>query len=75
MIDDAHRAGLEVHPYTFRPENHFLPKDLRGPGADAARHDDGSIAEMRRFLSAGIDAFFTDDPALGRKAVDGRTAR
>jgi glycerophosphoryl diester phosphodiesterase len=75
LIDDAHRVGLEVHPYTFRPENHFLPKDLRGPGADAARHDEGSIAEMRRFLVAGIDAFFTDDPALGRKAVDGRTAR
>jgi glycerophosphoryl diester phosphodiesterase len=26
---------------------------------------------MRAFLEAGVDGFFTDDPALGRAAVDG----
>jgi len=26
---------------------------------------------MRAYLATGIDAFFTDDPALGRRAVDG----
>jgi glycerophosphoryl diester phosphodiesterase len=26
---------------------------------------------MRAFLDAGIDGLFTDDPALGRVAVDG----
>ena len=30
------------------------------------------IAEVRAYLDAGVDAFFTDDPALGRQAVDGR---
>ncbi|OHC41610.1 MAG: glycerophosphodiester phosphodiesterase, partial [Rhodanobacter sp. RIFOXYA1_FULL_67_6] len=70
LVHDAHAAGLEVHPYTFRPENHFLPPDL-WQGADP-RHvnEAGSIAEIRRYLAAGIDAFFTDDPAIGRKALE-----
>jgi glycerophosphoryl diester phosphodiesterase len=72
LVHDAHAAGLEVHPYTFRPENHFLPPDL-WRGVDP-RHVNqaGSIAEIRRYLATGIDAFFTDDPAIGRKALDGR---
>ena len=55
-----------VIPYTFRPENHFQPSNLR-KGADSARNAEGSIAEMRAYLATGIDAFFTDDPALGRQ--------
>jgi glycerophosphoryl diester phosphodiesterase len=70
LVHDAHAAGLEVHPYTFRPENHFLAADFRDAGADAARNEAGSVAEIRAYLATGIDAFFTDDPALGRKAVD-----
>src|SRR3954463_6600167 len=27
LIDDAHRVGLLVHPFTFRPENNFLASD------------------------------------------------
>ncbi|MGE7139403.1 glycerophosphodiester phosphodiesterase [Luteibacter sp. NPDC031894] len=71
LVRDAHAAGLEVHPYTFRPENRFLAKNFRN-GADDSRNEAGSVAEIRAYLAAGIDAFFTDDPALGRKAVDGR---
>ncbi|MNY82671.1 hypothetical protein D3C86_2249190 [compost metagenome] len=56
--------------YTFRPENPFLPTALR-QGAETARNPEASMAEMRVFLQAGIDALFTDDPALGRRAVDG----
>ena len=29
LIPDAHRAGLLVHPFTFRPENNFLAADFR----------------------------------------------
>ena len=36
----------------------------------AARNEAGSIREMRAYIEAGIDGFFTDDPALGRRAVD-----
>jgi glycerophosphoryl diester phosphodiesterase len=69
LVRDAHAAGLELHPYTFRPENHFLATNFRSVDGDAARNEAGSIAEMRVYLDAGIDAFFTDDPALGRKAL------
>lgn len=70
LVRDAHAVGLMVVPYTFRPENAFIAGNLR-KGADNTRNDAGSIAEMRAYLDTGIDAFFTDDPALGRRAVDG----
>ena len=72
LVRDAHRAGLEVHAYTFRPENRFLARDYwQGDGADT-RNPDGLVAEIRRYLDAGIDAFFTDDVAAGRRALEGR---
>lgn len=71
LVADAHAAGLLVRVWTFRPENHFLAADFRSADGDGARNPAGSIAEIRRYLAAGIDGFFTDDPALGRAAVDG----
>lgn len=71
LVRDAHAAGLEVHVYTLRPENAFLPPALRAGDDPAQRHAAGSMAEMRALLDAGVDAFFTDDPALGRRAMDG----
>ena len=70
LVRDAHAAGLGVVVWTFRPENAFLPADLRGAGGPEVRHPEGSLTEMRRFLELGVDGFFTDDPALGRRAVD-----
>ena len=72
LVRDAHRAGLLVQPYTFRPENCFLAADFTDGLGPAARNPAGSIAEMGVYLAAGIDGFFTDDPALGRAAIDGR---
>ncbi|OMG71500.1 glycerophosphodiester phosphodiesterase [Burkholderia ubonensis] len=66
----AHEAGLVVHPYTFRPENNFLPAALKDGGAASARNTAGSVREIQAYLRAGIDGFFTDDPAVGRTAVD-----
>lgn len=71
FVDDAHKAGLLVRLYTFRPENRFLPADYRNGADENARNEAGSVAEIRRYLALGIDGFFTDDPALGRRAVDG----
>jgi len=70
LVRDAHAAGLMVVPYTFRPENPFQAAEFR-TGEANARNAEGSVAEMRAYLATGIDAFFTDDPALGRRAVDG----
>ena len=70
LVGDAHAAGLQVVVYTFRPENPFLPPAMR-QGVENARNPEASVAEMREYLKAGIDALFTDDPALGRRAVDG----
>jgi len=70
LVANAHAAGLVVHPYTFRPENAFLPKSLRAPGDDATRNPAGMIREVQAFIDAGADGFFTDDPGIGRRAVD-----
>lgn len=71
LVADAHAAGLKVMPYTFRPENPYLPRSLRSGGAQA-RNEAGAHAEMRAYLDAGIDGLFADDPALARQAVDAR---
>jgi glycerophosphoryl diester phosphodiesterase len=70
LVPNAHAANLLVHPYTFRPENPFLPTNLRR-GDTASRTERGDAAtEITAFLQAGIDGFFTDDPAVGRAALD-----
>ncbi|WP_332606126.1 glycerophosphodiester phosphodiesterase [Acinetobacter sp. ESBL14] len=72
FIADAHKVNLKVHPYTFRPENNFLPDTLKC-SADvtkaAERCPTGSLKEMQLYFKAGVDGVFTDDPALGRQAV------
>jgi glycerophosphoryl diester phosphodiesterase len=69
LIADAHKAGLKVGVFTFRPENQFLPANLR-QGDAGARWPQGMVADVRQFVAAGVDGFFTDDPALARAAVE-----
>lgn len=73
VIADAHRAGLLVGCYTFRPENQYLAADFRNGDGANARNPEGSVAEIRRYIAEGLDGFFTDDPALGRRAIDSTT--
>lgn len=61
LVADAHRAGLAVHPWTFRRENFFLPLAHRF-GINPAGHGD-LVAEIRAFLATGIDGFFSDNVA------------
>ncbi|WER46488.1 glycerophosphodiester phosphodiesterase [Cupriavidus sp. WKF15] len=70
VVRNAHAAGLLVHPYTFRPENAFLPKALQTGGDGATRSPAGMVREVEAFVAAGVDGIFTDDPALGRRAID-----
>ncbi len=67
LVADAHAAGLKLHPWTFRPENYFLPADFRTGDGPQAR---GDIAgEYRAFIAAGVDGLFADDPASAVAAV------
>jgi glycerophosphoryl diester phosphodiesterase len=65
LVHDAHRAGLQVHPYTFRPENEFLPEDFR-QGNPASPQYLGSRgnqpAELKLFYKLGVDGVFADNP-------------
>ncbi|MCK0116933.1 esterase-like activity of phytase family protein, partial [Isoptericola sp. S6320L] len=69
VIRDAHRAGLEVHAWTFRAENTFLPTGFRSSG-DPAEHGD-LAGEIRVFLDAGLDGLFADHPDLAVAALGG----
>jgi glycerophosphoryl diester phosphodiesterase len=71
FVADAHAAGLLVQPWTFRPENFFLPAELRR-GDDPKAHGD-LAAEIRMFLDLGADGFFTDSPDLGNAARGSQT--
>jgi glycerophosphoryl diester phosphodiesterase len=66
LVRDAHRAGLAVHAWTFRAENQFLPAELR-VGTSPLQIGD-MLGEVRLFLEAGIDGFFTDHPGIGAAA-------
>ncbi|MDX3002514.1 glycerophosphodiester phosphodiesterase [Kribbella solani] len=59
LVADAHRAGLVVHPYTFRVENTFLPAEY---DSSANPSDSGNLfGEIATFRRAGIDGLFTDN--------------
>jgi glycerophosphoryl diester phosphodiesterase len=72
LVARAHGANLVVHPWTFRPENFFLPNDLRRGDAgapDYLRQCGDVEAEIRVFLEAGVDGVFSDDPAAAVAAL------
>jgi glycerophosphoryl diester phosphodiesterase len=68
FVRDAHRAGLLVHPYTFRNENSFLPLELR-TSADLAAYG-RAFAEYDQFFGLGVDGLFSDNPDTAVEARD-----
>jgi len=58
LVARAHKLGLTVHPYTFRPEPQFLPAPYGGKPE----------AEYCQFAGLGVDGVFTDTPDLALKA-------
>jgi glycerophosphoryl diester phosphodiesterase len=64
LIQEAHARGLAVHGWTFRAESQFLPAELARGTNPAASGD--MAGQLRVFLEAGMDGFFTDHPDLGR---------
>jgi len=64
LVGDAHRAGLVVHPWTFRRENNFLPADFRqgNPASPFYLLATGDFpAELRLFYRLGVDGLFSDN--------------
>jgi glycerophosphoryl diester phosphodiesterase len=61
LIDDAHKAGLFVHAYTFRNEKRRLAYNYAGDPQ----------AEYLQFYRLGLDGLFSDfpDTALAARAV------
>jgi glycerophosphoryl diester phosphodiesterase len=65
LVRDAHRAGLVVHPWTFRRENFFLVPEFRqgDPASPLFLAAAGDLpAELRLFFRLGVDGVFTDNP-------------
>jgi hypothetical protein len=65
LVDWAHEAGLQVHPYTMRDEErHLYLVDGEPESAEE---------EYRQLSELGVDGFFTDFPATGVAVVDSLT--
>ena len=67
VIRDAHKAHLEVHGWTFRRENQFLPAEFRS-SADPAGVGD-LAGEIRVFVDGGMDGLFSDNPDIAAATV------
>jgi len=61
LVADAHKAGLFVHPFTFRNENRRLASDYQGDPKN----------EYLAYYRLGVDGVFTDftDTALAGRAM------
>ncbi|HTY51542.1 MAG TPA: glycerophosphodiester phosphodiesterase [Steroidobacteraceae bacterium] len=68
LVEDAHDAGLLVHAWTFRAENEFLPADLRAGTEPSGLGD--VAGELARFLAAGLDGLFIDQPPYAVRVRD-----
>ena len=63
LIDWAHDAGLQVHPYTLRDEEQFLTLNPDGTPQTPGE-------EFEQLIEIGADGFFTDFPATGSIVVE-----
>ncbi|MBA2346882.1 MAG: glycerophosphodiester phosphodiesterase [Solirubrobacterales bacterium] len=68
FVEEAHGAGLLVHPWTFRAENAFLPAELRRGDEPAAYGD--LAAELRAVLALGVDGLFCDHPDVAAAVLN-----
>jgi len=65
LVADARAAGLQVHAWTIRPENEFLPPALR-TGEDPKGKGCGDVKLAAMLKAAGVAGVFSDGPLKGR---------
>lgn len=65
LVADARAAGLQVHAWTIRPENEFLPPALR-TGDDPKGKGCGDMKLAAMLKAAGVAGVFSDGPLTGR---------
>ena len=69
-VTDYTRAGdfqVNAQGYLVNGAGYYL----MGVPVDAQTgNPEGSVREIRRYLQTGLDGFFTDDPALGYRALN-----
>ena len=67
LVADAHARGLEVHGWTFRAENIFLPNEFDSSSNPA---EAGNLkGQIQAFTALGMDGLFTDQSDIGVSAV------
>ncbi|MFB6275465.1 MAG: esterase-like activity of phytase family protein [Halothece sp.] len=64
LIENAHEAGLQVHPYTLRQEETFLTLEEDGTPLTLEEEVERLVGEL------GADGFFTDFPGVGDRVRD-----
>lgn len=67
LVGRAHDAGLQVHVWTLRMENPFLPEQYRRPDDPQGRGD--FTGWVRAIVASGVDGFFSDFPGQARAVL------
>ncbi|MBE9171089.1 hypothetical protein IQ238_27430 [Pleurocapsales cyanobacterium LEGE 06147] len=60
LINNARKAGLLVHVFTFRSDEFYLSPHYKG----------NPEREYEQFMKLGLDGFFSDFPETGKKVRD-----
>jgi glycerophosphoryl diester phosphodiesterase len=68
LVGQAHDAGLQVHIWTLRMENFFLPLQYQRPDDAQGRGDFAGY--VRAVAATGVDGVFTDFPTQTRAALE-----
>ena len=68
LVGRAHDAGLQVHVWTLRMENSFLPAAFQRPDDPQGRGDFAGY--VRAVAGTGVDAMFSDFPKQAREALN-----